>query len=92
MLQGRLPVTGYMGQTRLASNSLLESLVWAKRAAMEIAEAYSPVSREWCRTYFIDEMGDAYPDKPYRDCGEDYHNSVRQKIKEERKRREEKRA
>lgn len=89
---GETACNGVHGANRLASNSLLESLVWAKRAAMEIAEAYSPVSREWCRTYFINEMGNAYPDKPYRDCGEDYHNSVRQKIKEERKRREEKRA
>lgn len=89
---GETACNGVHGANRLASNSLLESLVWAKRAAIEIAEAYSPVSGEWCRTYFIDEMGDAYSDKPYRDCGEDYHNSVRQKIEEERKRREEKRA
>lgn len=89
---GETACNGVHGANRLASNSLLESLVWAKRAALEITEEYSTVSREWCRTYFIEEMGDAYPDKPYSEYGEDYHNSVRQKIEEERKRREEKQA
>lgn len=89
---GETACNGVHGANRLASNSLLESLVWAKRAALEIAEKYSSVSREWCRTYFIEEMGDACPDKPYSEYGEDYHNSVRQKIEEERKRREEKQA
>lgn len=89
---GETACNGVHGANRLASNSLLESLVWAKRAALEIAEEYSSVSREWCRTYFIEEMGDACPDKPYSEYGEDYHNSVRQKIEEERKRREEKQA
>lgn len=89
---GETACNGVHGANRLASNSLLESLVWAKRAALEIAEEYSAVSREWCRTYFIEEMGDACPDKPYSEYGEDYHNSVRQKIEEERKRREEKQA
>lgn len=89
---GETACNGVHGANRLASNSLLESLVWAKRAALEIAEKYSSASREWCRTYFIEEMGDACPDKPYSEYGEDYHNSVRQKIEEERKRREEKQA
>ncbi len=41
---GETACNGVHGKNRLASNSLLESLVFAKRAAMQIASEYSDVS------------------------------------------------
>ena len=41
---GETACNGVHGRNRLASNSLLESLVFAKRAAKHITEAYSEIS------------------------------------------------
>lgn len=89
---GEAACNGVHGANRLASNSLLESLVWAKRAALEITKKYSYVSREWCKAYFVDETGNDYSNKPYKEYEKEYHNSVKQEIEKERKNREEKQA
>lgn len=43
---GETACNGVHGRNRLASNSLLESLVFAKRAAKHIAEGYSDISED----------------------------------------------
>ncbi|MBO5305792.1 MAG: L-aspartate oxidase [Clostridia bacterium] len=43
---GETACNGVHGRNRLASNSLLESLVFAKRAAKHIAEGYEPLADE----------------------------------------------
>ena len=43
---GETACNGVHGRNRLASNSLLESLVFAKRAAKHITEGYKPMTDE----------------------------------------------
>ena len=43
---GETCCNGVHGKNRLASNSLLESLVFAKRAALAISNTYFPLSAE----------------------------------------------
>ena len=43
---GETACNGVHGRNRLASNSLLESLVFAKRAAKHITEGYEPLMEE----------------------------------------------
>lgn len=78
---GETSCNGVHGRNRLASNSLLESLVFAERAADRITEQYTvlgdvrtPVSL------------DLYND--YEARMSDYHDEVRSEIKSERKRKE----
>ncbi len=76
---GETACNGVHGRNRLASNSLLESLVFAKRAAQHIMEGYSPAKCE--KEPVVD--GERY--KNYK---EEYKNAVLAAIEEEKKKHE----
>lgn len=78
---GETSCNGVHGRNRLASNSLLESLVFAERAAKQITEQY---------THLTDTKFSISPDA-YRDYNsrmQEYQKEVREKIESERKQRE----
>ncbi len=73
---GETACNGVHGKNRLASNSLLESLVFAKRAAMNISQSYTK----------SDEYIQAEVDTSrYENCQEKYKNAVLTAIEKERK-------
>ncbi|MCM1157117.1 MAG: L-aspartate oxidase [Bacteroidales bacterium] len=75
---GETACNGVHGANRLASNSLLESLVWAKRGAEEIAQNYEAVPEgEYSDADF---SGGNLWEKPYSEYAGRYHDSVRKKI------------
>ncbi|MCH5210970.1 MAG: L-aspartate oxidase [Oscillospiraceae bacterium] len=76
---GETACNGVHGKNRLASNSLLESLVFAKRAANQIKENYSVAG--------FGETGDV-DGKQYENYEEIYRNNVLDAIEKERKRNE----
>ena len=72
---GETACNGVHGRNRLASNSLLESLVFAKRAAKHIAEGYTAISGDV--DFVIDEA-------QYTNYQEEYMQSVLDAIEKER--------
>ena len=76
---GETACNGVHGRNRLASNSLLESLVFAKRAAKHIIEGYEPLTDEIVIT--IDKT-------KYANYQEEYKASVLAAIEKERKKHE----
>ena len=75
---GETACNGVHGRNRLASNSLLESLVFAKRAAQDMTAGYAKVKR--CANAFAGISEEQYLD-PERLAAE-YRKMVRKKIKE----------
>lgn len=74
---GETACNGVHGKNRLASNSLLESLVWARNAARDITANYEPI--EDIPTVNL---------KLYRKCDKNYKKDVLDEIKKERNRHE----
>ena len=72
---GETACNGVHGKNRLASNSLLESLVFAKRAANRIIEDYSKITSE--KDIIIDEA-------QYKNYKEEYKNAIIEAIEKER--------
>ncbi len=88
---GETACNGVHGANRLASNSLLESLVWARRAADDIVKNYESIPRDWCENYFVSPDGEGYvADYTYESVADQYHKEVREEIESERKARLEK--
>ena len=72
---GETACNGVHGRNRLASNSLLESLVFARRAARHIMDGYSKAAYD--RELLIDET-------QYAHCKEDYKKAVLAAIEKEK--------
>ena len=75
---GETACNGVHGRNRLASNSLLESLVFAKRAAGKIIEDYSVA--EYGKTVTINE-------KEYVNYKDEYKKVVLEQIEKEKNKR-----
>ena len=75
---GETACNGVHGKNRLASNSLLESLVFAKRAAMHIVENYNKLT---------DNREPEIDFKLYDNCESEYKESVLLAIRKEKERK-----
>ena len=75
---GETACNGVHGKNRLASNSLLESLVWAQRAARKIMETY--IVSEFNGQVEIDE-------NKYKNYKEEYKEAVLSAIEKEKRRK-----
>lgn len=76
---GETACNGVHGRNRLASNSLLESLVFAKRAAKEISDTYKPLSGRKMPEVDLSQYADAEA------LEVKYRNLVLKKIEEDRR-------
>lgn len=72
---GETACNGVHGKNRLASNSLLEALVFAKRAALEITDTYTTANKN---TVIDCEA--------YKNCGADYTAIIKNEIERSKKR------
>lgn len=79
---GETACNGVHGKNRLASNSLLESLVFAKRAAGQICTGYSNVSKE-CAEEVIAQI-DLTDNTAYEGYAEKYKDAVLTAIEKEK--------
>ena len=75
---GETACNGVHGKNRLANNSLLESLVWAQRAAKQIAEIYQPSN-------FDDSI--SINENQYENYKEEYKKAVLAAIEKEKRRK-----
>ena len=74
---GETACNGVHGKNRLASNSLLEALVFAKRAAIEITDTYTTANKDIKINL-----------ETYQNCGEDYTAIIKEEIERSKKEHE----
>lgn len=85
---GETACNGVHGANRLASNSLLESLVWARAAAEDIVADYKEVNLLQSMEEELTSICEMLEKNSYEDVMSTYHDTVRNRIKEDKKRRE----